>query len=411
MTNAQRLVQLGATKASGQVCGSVLLPTPDGRVDFVPHAQISWSDARIVHVQPIDRVPDPASALWLPAFVDLHAHWPQTAVRGQFSGQLLPWLRQSIWPAEAKFADEQVARAGVAAFLHTAQRAGTCSGLVFGPPFAGASQIFAQIAPHGWIEGPAIMEVNGPVALLQSAPMMLTELQTQNRDTVAISPRFAPSLSAEGLAACGLAAAATHWPVQSHLAENIDELRWVAELFAEAEDYTDVYDRAGLLGPRTILAHAIHLSDRELQRLAATGTWVAHCPTSNEALGSGRMPLERLRQFGLRWVLATDVGAGPQLSQFDVMRAFLRLHPPELTTAVDALCRTTAIAGAFLAQFDQGLQGLGTLAAGAPAHLIAVPRPTGNDAEAILRSLFSSLPDNAEQVPLAVVAWGQPLDC
>ena len=107
---------------------------------------------------------------------------------------------------------------------------------------------------------------------------------------------------------------------QTHLSEDVNELAEVARLFPDAVDYTDVYDRAGLR-PGAILAHAVHLSDREIGRLAESGAAIAHCPASNLFLASGAMPLGRYLQAGLIVGLGSDVAAGPDVSLFGVMRA------------------------------------------------------------------------------------------
>ncbi len=343
----------------------------------------------------------------MPGFVDLHIHWPQAHVRGRFAGALLPWLRESIWPAEAEFASEDVALRRAREFMAAAQRAGTCAGLFFGAPFAQASRAFAQVAPPGWLEGPALMEVNAPEALLRPATQLLADLEAHGPVGFAVTPRFAPNLSEAGLAACGAVAARLKAPIQSHISENVDEVAWVGQLFPHAVDYLDVYDRAGLLGPRSVLAHGIHLSDRELARLAATGTRIAHCPTSNVALGSGRMPLERLRAAGVNWVLASDVGAGPRLSLLDAMAAFVQVHQGFAdSTAAEALCRATAIPGQWLSQFDPQLAGLGTLAVGAPAHVVALPR-LGDGVTGALAGYLAKPSELLETLPNKVWCWGE----
>jgi len=396
--------------SSGAVRGAALLPRADCGLDYLPHAEIAWRDGRICELRALPGPPPREALLWLPGLVDLHVHWPQAHVRGQFAGQLLPWLRESIWPAEAEFAAADRADEAVAAYLLASQRAGTCAALVFGAPFAVASRRFRALAPPGWVEGPALMEVNAQAELLRPVAETLTALQSEPSGTLAaVSPRFAPNVTAAGLAHCAAVAAARGWPIQSHLSENLDEVAWVRALFPDARDYADVYDQAGLLGPRTVLAHGVHLSDRELARLAATSTTVAHCPTSNLALGSGTMPLQRLRDHGVPWVLATDVGAGPQLGLLDVVRACLRVHPARSVGAAEALCRATAVPGAWLAQFDDRLAGLGTLARGAPAHLVGMPLTQGADPEAVVRNLLAALPAKAECAPTAVVTWGQRL--
>lgn len=392
---------------AGSLRGAALLPQADGHVAYLPHAELIWCDGRFTEIRALT-TPAPLDApLLLPGFVDLHCHWPQSHVRGQFSGQLLPWLREAIWPAEAAFADPALAQAHAQRFLADVTRAGTCAGLFFGAPFVSASAAFLRATPRGFHEGPALMSHHAPAALLQPVAQTLAQLQALGDARLAIAPRFAPNLDAPGLLACGEAARATGWPVQSHLSENRDEIAWVAQLFPEARDYTDVYDRAGLLGPHTVMAHGVHLSDAELARLATTRTLIAHCPTSNEALGSGRMPLERLRAAGVPWVLATDVGAGPSLSQLHVMQRFLALHAGLAdVTASEALVRATAIPGAWLAQFDAGLTGLGTLTVGAPAHVVALARPPGAEPEALLRALLARRSDTLETATQQVVLWG-----
>ncbi len=111
----------------------------------------------------------------------------------------------------------------------------------------------------------------------------------------------------------------TWW--QTHVSEDAGEIAEVARLFPEARDYVDVYDRAGGLGERSVLAHAIHLSDRELARLVETGTRIAHCPASNLFIGAGVMPLARWLEAGVVVGLGSDVSGGPDPSLFSVMRA------------------------------------------------------------------------------------------
>jgi guanine deaminase len=137
----------------------------------------------------------------------------------------------------------------------------------------------------------------------------------------AVTPRFAVSCSAEMLRASADLARATGAYWQTHLAEDRAEIAEVARLFPGADDYTDVYARAGGLGPRSIFAHAVHLGDTELARLVESGSHVAHCPASNLFLASGAMPLSTYLAAGLSVGLGSDVAAGPDVSLFGVMRA------------------------------------------------------------------------------------------
>jgi guanine deaminase len=153
----------------------------------------------------------------------------------------------------------------------------------------------------------------------------------------AVTPRFAVSCTAELLRESAALAAATGTYWQTHVSEDRGEIAEVARLFPEALDYVDVYDRAGGLGPRTILAHAVHLTDRELDRLVETGTRVAHCPVSNLFLASGVMPLGRYLEAGLTVGLGSDVAGGPDLSIFSVMRdGFYAQNARSLAADADA---------------------------------------------------------------------------
>jgi guanine deaminase len=137
----------------------------------------------------------------------------------------------------------------------------------------------------------------------------------------AFSPRFALACSDRLMRAAGEMAREFGCYIQTHLAENREECERVKHIFPTARDYTDIYDKAGLLGPRTILGHCIHLSDRERDVLAAAGASVAHCPTANLYLSSGIMPLAEHLAAGLKIGLGTDVAAGPELNLWQVMRS------------------------------------------------------------------------------------------
>ena len=111
-------------------------------------------------------------------------------------------------------------------------------------------------------------------------------------------------------------------PIQTHLAENHGEIERVRQMLPDRpKDYTDVYDRCGLLTPRTVLGHCLHLSEREIATLAERGAKVAHCPTANFFLTSGLLPMDRLRAAGIGIGLGSDVGAGTELNLWQVMRA------------------------------------------------------------------------------------------
>ena len=128
--------------------------------------------------------------------------------------------------------------------------------------------------------------------------------------TPVITPRFAPSCTAESLAALGHLHHETGVPCQTHISENKKECELVQQLFPESESYTHVYDEAGLLTPKMILAHAVHLSERERALIKARDAKISHCPASNTALTSGAAKVRELIDAGITVGLGTDVSGG-----------------------------------------------------------------------------------------------------
>jgi guanine deaminase len=271
----------------------------------------------------------------MPGLVDLHLHLPQFPSAGLGAGlDLLTWLERHIFPLERNFDAETAAALAPRAFASLAA-AGTTTVLAYGAIWADSLDACFQAAEdHG------IRAVLGKVMMdritydADVAPERILDLslaQTwdlaqrwHGRDggrlRYAVTPRFAVSCTAEMLRESANIARQTGSYWQTHLSEDRAEISRVAELFPGAVDYLDVYDQAGALGPQTILAHAIHLSDREVDRLVETGTRVAHCPSSNLFLASGVMPLARYLERGMVVALGSDVAAAPDASIFTQMR-------------------------------------------------------------------------------------------
>ncbi len=272
----------------------------------------------------------------LPGLVDLHVHLPQLPNAGVGAGlDLLTWLGRYIFPLEAQFDEATAERVAPAAFRAMAA-AGTTTAMMYGAVFEPSLDVaFRAAETHGIraIIGKVMMDRLTyderlpadrilELSLRQSADLCSRwNGRDEGRLQYAFTPRFAVSCTADMLRESAALARQTGAYWQTHLSEDVHEIREVARLFPDAVDYVDVYDRAGGLGPRTVLAHAIHLSDREIGRLAETDTAVAHCPASNLFLASGAMPLARYRAAGIRVGLGSDVAAGPELSLFANMRA------------------------------------------------------------------------------------------
>ena len=271
-----------------------------------------------------------------PGLIDVHAHLPQYPASGCGQGELLPWLQDHIFPLEREFTVERSEREAPLFFAELA-RHGTTTACLYTTIYEESCDAAFRAAERSGLRvtlGKVMMDVGSYGGL---APETILELSLAQSERLcqrwqgagggllgyAFSPRFAVSCSEAMMRAAGELARKHGAIVQTHLAENFGEIEAVRGLFPEARDYTDVYDRCGLLGPRTVLGHCLHLSDREVATLAERGAAVAHCPTANFFLNSGLLPLGRLRAAGVRVGLGSDVGAGPEVNLWQVMRSAL----------------------------------------------------------------------------------------
>lgn len=276
----------------------------------------------------------PARAVICPGLIDVHAHLPQYPASGCGQGELLPWLHEHIFPLEREF---NAARAATEAprFFHELARHGTTTAMLYMAIYEESCEAaFAAAEKSGQriTLGKMMMDVGSygdlPTEKIVSVSLAQSERLCRRWHRAnggllgyAFSPRFAITCSETLMRGAAELAAQYDAPIQTHLAENHGEVARVRELFPDAKDYTDVYDRCGLLTPRTVLGHCLHLSDREIGVLHERGAKVAHCPTANFFLGSGLLPMDRLRAAGVGVGLGTDVGAGTELNLWQVMRA------------------------------------------------------------------------------------------
>jgi guanine deaminase len=270
--------------------------------------------------------------LILPGFIDLHVHYPQMQTVGSFGKRLIDWLEQYTYPAEQQFADEGHAREAARAFLRECLRAGTTTAAVFCTVHPHSVQVFFEESARldtRMIAGKTMMDRNAPQPLRDTAQQAYDESDAlmrrwhgNGRQLYAVTPRYAGSSTPAQLELAGaLWRAHPGAYLQSHIAEQREEVRWVTGLYPERKGYLDIYDHFGLLGPRALYGHGIHLTDAEVARLHETGTAIAHCPTSNLFLGSGLLDLRRFKQAGREVPigLASDVGAGTSLSMLQTM--------------------------------------------------------------------------------------------
>ena len=263
--------------------------------------------------------------LIIPGMIDTHVHLPQTEMIGAYGEQLLTWLTEYAFPTEKKFSNEDYAREISKRFLDELLRNGTTSALVFcsvHPESVNAFFKESQARRLRMIAGKVMMDRNCPEDLsdcpetsYDDSRALIEKWHNVDRLSYAVTPRFAPTSTPEQLNKCGQLL--EEYPdvyMHTHLSENSDEIDWVKQLFPEAKDYLGVYEDAGLVKKRSIFAHAIHLSDREMETLACNHASIAHCPTSNLFLGSGLFNLARCEKHDINVGLGTDVGAGTSFS-------------------------------------------------------------------------------------------------
>jgi len=315
-----------------------LLDDPRGRPDAVRHIKdglLVIEDGHVASVGPAAdiapglpdgvHVTDHDTGLIVPGFVDCHVHYPQLDMIAAPGARLMDWLERYTYPAEAAFADAAHARETAHRFVGALLAHGTTTALVFAtvhPQSVDALFEAALARDMRLVGGKVLMDRGAPDNLLEDAETgyqasreLIARWRSRGRLGYAVTPRFAPSCSGELLTAAGrLLAETPEALLQTHLAETSEEIARVAELFPEARDYLDVYDRAGLLTERSVFAHCVHADDDMRSRLVESDAAVAFCPTSNMFLGSGLFDCESARQAGLRLGLGSDVGAGTTLS-------------------------------------------------------------------------------------------------
>lgn len=274
---------------------------------------------------------DHSKCLILPGFIDAHLHFPQYRMLAAYANGLLEWLNTYTFVEEQRYNDPTVVAAAADLFLDELLHNGTTSCLAFSTihPVALDGLFQAALARNMQvISGKTMMDRNAPEGLLdtpdtayEESRNLISKWDGKGRLRYAISPRFAVTSTAAQLEIAGtlLKEHPNLW-MQTHLSENHGEIAAVAKDFPEAKDYTDVYDRFGLLGTKSFFAHGIHLSERELARLGESDSTIVHCPTSNNFLGSGLFQFRQAQIAGVGVGLGSDIGGGTSYSMLETMR-------------------------------------------------------------------------------------------
>lgn len=357
----------------------------DDAVRFRPDHWLLVENGRIAGVQPGREDPgegwqrhDHRGRLLMPGFIDTHVHCPQLDNIASYGAELLEWLNTYTFPAELRFADPALAAEGAERFCDALIAHGTTAAVAFATVHKGsADALFASAERRGMrmITGKVLMDRHAPDGLRDDVVQaerdcreLIERWHGRSRLGYAVTVRFAPTSTPAQLAMAGtLCRERPDLWMQTHVAENRDEVAWVRELFPEARSYLDVYQRHGLLGPRAVLAHGIWLDDDDRALLAQTKAQIAHSPTSNLFLGSGLFAWRAMLDAGAPVTMATDVGGGTSLSMLRTLAEAYKVQAMagQRLTAWCALHAATRAAAEALGLADE----IGSLEPGRVADL------------------------------------------
>lgn len=315
----------GAQHHSTQYLTDGLLEVCDGRVirvgDYAALAPGLAPDVEVVNLR---------DKLIVPGFIDTHIHYPQTDMIASPAPGLLPWLEKYTFPTERRFENPEYAAEVARFFLDELERCGTTTALVYCTVHPGSAEAFfaeSHARNMRMVAGKVMMDRNCPEFLRDTAESggrdseaLIQRWHGTGRQMVALTPRFAPTSSPEQLGVCSeLARRYDDVFIQTHVAENADEVKWVRELFPGHRSYLDVYDHYGLLRRRAVYGHCVWLDGADRRRMSEAGAVAAHCPTSNQFLGSGLFDFAGAEAAGMDITLATDVGGGSSFSMLQTM--------------------------------------------------------------------------------------------
>lgn len=279
----------------------------------------------------VDDIIDYGDNMIIPGFVDLHFHAPQFPNLGLgLDKELLPWLTDYTFPEEAKFADIEYAKEVFATVIENVWRQGTTRVVFLSSLHKEASILLMDMlnkAGLGAYVGKVNMDRNSPDFLIEDTKQSLIDTEEilkeySNKYKLVkpiITPRFVPTCTSELMDGLGQLASKYDANIQTHISENTGEVQWVKELHPESRDYIHVYEENNLINSKTVLAHCVHNTDKEIQVMSENGTFAAHCPNANYNLSSGIMPVRKFMEMGVNVGLGTDVGAGHKVSIANVM--------------------------------------------------------------------------------------------
>ena len=336
----------------------------------------------------------------VPGFIDTHVHFPQVRMIGALGYSLLDWLEHLTLPEEARLADAAHAARLADEFVRALASHGTTTAMVFGSHFAAATaalflaaearglRIFSGLVMADRLLRPELHQT--PIAAYQASRSLIEKFHGRARLRYAVTPRFALSASEAMLETAGtLLGEDSSLRCTTHINENPREIEQVMRLFPWAKDYLGVYERYGLAGRSSILAHDVHTTESQLERMAASGAAIAHCPSSNAALGSGIFPMQRHLRRGVRCALGTDVGAGTGFGMMkEALEAYLlqRVAPEPMTLTPEQMLYLATRAGAEALALENET---GDFLAGKSADLVYLKPPEHSVLAGVLKDAES----------------------
>ncbi|XP_041793728.1 guanine deaminase [Chelmon rostratus] len=273
----------------------------------------------------------------MPGMVDTHIHASQYSYAGTaLDMPLLQWLSTYTFPVEACFKDLEFAHRVYTQVVKRTLRNGTTTACYFATIHTDASLLLGKIA-NGFgqraLVGKVCMDRNNSARdysetnqeSQEETCRFIAELLSKKYPLVkpVVTPRFAPTCTGALLGQLGAIAKNNNLHIQSHISENIEEMKLVKKLFPESESYTDVYYKHNLLTDKTVMAHGCYLSDEELALFRETGASLSHCPNSNISLCSGLLNVRNVLNHKVKLGLGTDVAGGYSASMLDAVRRAL----------------------------------------------------------------------------------------
>ena len=319
--------------------GNIIYTPECGKLELHPHSYLVCEDGKVAGIfdglprrwQGI-RVEDYGDKLILPGLVDLHVHASQYAYRGLgMDMELLDWLECNAFPEESRFADLSYARRAYGIFTDALTRSATTRACIFATLHRPAALVLMEQLEQAGLPcyvGKVNMDRNSPDILRETTEQSLEEtrlwLEQSRAFTLVrpmLTPRFIPSCTDELMAGLGRLQREFGTAMQSHLSENLSEIRWVSELCPDTRFYGEAYARAGLFGGDypTVMAHCVWSGEEERALMKENGVFIAHCPQSNINVSSGIAPVKNYLKEGQKVGLGSDVAGGAHLSIFRAM--------------------------------------------------------------------------------------------